>query len=76
MKTGPDDLAFPEVVKRGKGVFDFHHGLTKREYITIEAMKGLLANPKLGWKDDEIIADLAITQADAQIAALNKEESE
>lgn len=50
---------------------DLISGLTKREYIAIAAMQGLSANEGLKDSPAQVIAKLAVEQADALIAQLN-----
>jgi hypothetical protein len=66
MKTNPDDTAYP-ILDRVNCP-----GLTKREYFAAMAMQGLVANPD---RDASVEQDstLSVKQADALIAALNKE---
>ena len=49
------------------------NGLTKREYFAAMAMKGMIAG-NLNTKDIVQTANMAVTQADALIAELNKRE--
>lgn len=65
--TYPAALAFP--IATGTRL---ETGLTKREAFAMAAMQGLCAAPDSGqWKAGQI-ANYAIEQADALIAALNK----
>lgn len=59
----PDTDAFPS---------DHQQGLTKREYFASQAMIGLLSNPNLGGNDSDIIAKIAVDQADRLFEALNE----
>jgi hypothetical protein len=71
-RTDPDDYAFP--------VADSHWtGLTKREYIAVAALQGLLSNPNVG--EGEHLADYsfakeAVRQADDLIAELQSSHEE
>ena len=44
-----------------------HFGLTTRDYIAIQAMTGLLANPNHALTSEENIAKIAYKMADAMI---------
>ena len=59
MATNGDDMAYPR--------------FTKREEFAKAAMQGLLAHPENGNRSPKITAQWAVEQADALIAALNKE---
>jgi len=48
--------------------------LSKREYFASLAMQGLCANADVGSSPENRIAKYAVEQADALIAALNKED--
>lgn len=56
----------------------YHDGLTKLEYASIQAMKGLLSNPSLpGWLRDENTTDveeLAIKRAKGLFTQLKREQ--
>jgi hypothetical protein len=67
IKTNPDDHVFPGVDVKGS--------LTKREIFTLGAMIGFCANPGCSDMMEDRLAQLAVLQADAQIAALNKEQA-
>ena len=51
---------------------DIMYGLTKREYIAISAMQGMLASGYGDFKDahQDYIAELAVKQSDALLSAL------
>lgn len=65
-----DEPAFPQRLMNDP---DYAVGLTKREYIAIEAMKGFCSNP--GWDGVKygVLAAAAFAQADAMIAEGEKE---
>jgi hypothetical protein len=44
-----------------------HFGITTRDYIAIQAMAGLSANPELTQRSFDELADMAYRQADAMI---------
>lgn len=74
MKTYGDNTAFPR-----DNLKQIEYGLTKREFIAIMAMQGLLSNSHdngmlkpLSMANRHEIAELAVSQADALIAELNK----
>jgi len=85
METDPSDSAFPVSVRRGENYVDDDGcskyrtvtlavgGLTKREYFAAKAMQGMLAHETIGLRNEGIIAQLAVKQADALIAALNED---
>ncbi len=79
MKTNPDDTAMPTnslVFPNNGEVMYGQNGLTKREYFAAMALQGILAGTSgveslasigpSGW------ASVAVSQADALIAELNK----
>jgi hypothetical protein len=60
---------------------DLHTGLTKREYFTVMAMQGMLANPNTGFQneggrfiDPSLVAQGSIKFADELLKQLNKSE--
>lgn len=59
------DNAFPIHAENRAGYL--HFGLEARDYIAIQAMAGLSANPELNERSWEDIADMAYKQADAMI---------
>lgn len=59
------DKAFPLHAENHAGYF--FPGLTVRDYIAIQAMTGLSANPEQNGRSFEDIADMAYRQADAMI---------
>lgn len=56
-----------------KGIDADFGGLTLRQYFIGAALTGLCAHKALGLEDEDQIAELAIDQADAVIAALEQE---
>lgn len=70
--TDPNSPAYPIPREFRHDTYD---GLTKREHFAAMAMQGLLANPELSQQSYDTTAACAIKQADALLAALNKEES-
>lgn len=62
-----DKNVFPYRLRRGDGSTTVYTGLTARDYIAIQAMTGLSANPEFTKKGYEEIADMAYKQADAMI---------
>lgn len=74
MKTEPNEpIGFGsyEAVESARGISE---GLTKREYFAAMAMQGLCASGANDFNCDHVkhIANIAVTQADALINALNK----
>lgn len=65
--TNPDDPAYPN---DQQGTYP---GLTKREDFAKAAMIGFLANRDYSDETPQVIGHLAVEQADAAIAELNKE---
>lgn len=59
------DNAFPIHAENRAGYL--HFGLEVRDYIAIQAMTGLSANPGQNERSFEDIADMAYKQADAMI---------
>lgn len=51
----------------------FHAGLTKREYFSVLALQGLMANPNTCPDDIDMITEDAVAIADSLIKELNKE---
>jgi hypothetical protein len=69
-----NDSAFPhEFGSTVTGSYNPECGLTKREYAAIEALKGLLANPKSEPEDVVHNRIVAVRNADGLIDELNKE---
>lgn len=62
-----DKNVFPYQLDEGNGNVTAYTGLTARDYIAIQAMTGLSANPELNERSWEDIADMAYKQADAMI---------
>jgi hypothetical protein len=58
---------FPYKLNNSNGVGTVYTGLTARDYIAIQAMVGLSANPGQNERSFEDIADMAYEQADAMI---------
>lgn len=75
MTTNPNAPVFPtppehyELKDKGQTP-----GLTKREAFAAMAMQGICAGPDFAGMSEETIAESAVSQADALIAALNREE--
>lgn len=80
MKTDPNESTTPIVgslhaAGTGVGSWYYEHtktGLTKREAFAMAAMQGLCGNPRIEF-NCAILSEFAVKQADALIAALNKE---
>lgn len=75
----PNDPAYPTdrklISETGSEILDNDKpGLTKREYIAIQAMQGLLANPQRSHLDAAELSAVAVSYADALITALQEEE--
>lgn len=70
--SNANDTAFP-VVHSGGGVQ--YYGLGKRELLAAMAMQGMLANPEGGDRHQDLIADYAVSYADALLAELAKVQS-
>lgn len=51
-----------------------HFGITARDYIAIQAMAGLSANPELTQRGFDEIADMAYKQADEMIKRSTRNE--
>jgi hypothetical protein len=62
-----DKNVFPYKLTNSNGVGTIYTGLTARDYIAIQAMTGLSANPEFTQKRFDEIADMAYEQADAMI---------
>ena len=85
MTTNPNDGAYPASVRKLENYMDEGGygrtrtitvqggGLTKREYFAGLAMQGLCASDDFSSAEAWHVAKLAVAQADALIAALNKE---
>lgn len=58
---------FPYQLDEGNGNVTVYAGLNARDYIAIQAMTGLSANPEFTRKGFDEIADMAYKQADAMI---------
>jgi hypothetical protein len=74
MKTNPNDICHQNISQDMKG--NFHHGLTKREYLAALAMQGILASGKLivvSVNDLQWAAKSAVIAADNLIQSLNEE---
>lgn len=66
MKTDPNDFAYP----RNNYECDINAGLTKREHFAAMAMQSFVAYGRAGTSFHTVAED-AVRQADALIAALN-----
>ena len=69
MKTEPNDCVSPignHTQHQAK------YGLTKREYFVAMAMQGMLSSDDFACSEPEFVSNLAVEQADALIAELNK----
>ena len=75
--TKPNDggPAFPRTVQNWNGSLDPEHGMSKRDYIAVHALAGILVHPTRyrpreggDWRSD--VAEEAVSLADAMIAAL------
>ncbi len=65
-----EEQAFPaESFSEKTNTFDYQKGLTKREYASIEAMKGMLSNHLLAYDN---MSRRAIEQADSLIKMLKE----
>lgn len=80
--TNPNDPAFPKVPTSQSDMGHSWPGLTKREWLIGEAMKGLLTNSSVtehfsidNSTAGELIAKGAEYMADAVLARLSKQES-
>ena len=62
-----DKNVFPYKLHNSNGQGTVYTGLTARDYIAIQAMIGLSANPEFTKKGYDEIADMAYKQADAMI---------
>lgn len=62
--SNPTDPAFPT---KSDGT---NTGLTKREYLSGEALKGLISNPESSQANKTDLANLAVVLADALLASL------
>lgn len=62
-----DKNIFPYALHNSNGQGTVYVGLTARDYIAIQAMTGLSANPELNDRGFDEIADMAYKQADAMI---------
>ena len=58
---------FPYRLRDDSGLTTVYTGLAARDYIAIQAMVGLFANPNLTEKGFDEIADIAYRQADEMI---------
>ena len=74
MKTNPDEAAFAGVTENryDPKLKKINPGLTKREYLAVLALQGILANPNKDYMTRDA-ADYAIESADDLIAELNEE---
>jgi hypothetical protein len=70
MKT--DKNVFPYKLRDGNGSATVYKGLNVRDYIAIQAMTGLSANPQLTERGFDEIADMAYRQADEMIKRSEK----
>lgn len=71
--TNPNDPAFPVNPTDSAGsIAEYTPGLTKREAFIKAAMQGYCSNPLLERETEIDIAFLAVRQADATIAEMNK----
>lgn len=62
-----DKNVFPYKLHNSNGQGTVYVGLTARDYIAIQVMVGLSANPEFTKKGYDEIADMAYKQADAMI---------
>lgn len=62
-----DKNVFPYKLNNSNGVGTVYTGLNVRDYIAIQAMTGLSANPVFKDKSYTEIADMSYKQADAMI---------
>lgn len=62
-----DKNVFPYKLYDSNGKGTVYVGLTARDYIAIQVMVGLSANPELNDREFDEIADMAYKQADAMI---------
>jgi hypothetical protein len=67
-----DKNVFPYKLRDGNGSATVYKGLNVRDYIAIQAMTGLSANPELALKGFDEIADMAYNQADEMIKRSEK----
>lgn len=67
-----DKNVFPYKLRDGNGSGTVYKGLNVRDYIAIQAMTGLSANPQLTERGFDEIADMAYKQADAMIERSEK----
>lgn len=67
-----DKNVFPYKTYDSNGHGTVYTGLTARDYIAIQAMTGLSANPQLTERGFDEIADMAYRQADAMIERSEK----
>jgi len=79
METKPNDAAYPIDAETERATYRDGYGsagLTKREHFAALAMQGLLAKGAAAYmsaSEYAAVADWSVEQADALIAALNKE---
>lgn len=73
MTKNADEPAFPTQGNSAPG--ELVGGLTKREKFAETAMLGLLSNPNSDYPEIEELAEQAVMQADALLAALEKQPS-
>ena len=66
-----DQSAYP--VESKSAISENYHGLTKREYFAGLAMQGLLAHERSGNNNDAKLAEMAVSQADALLYELEKQ---
>lgn len=62
-----DKNVFPYKLRDVNGAATVYTGLKVRDYIAIQAMTGLSANPQLSERGFDEIADMAYKQADEMI---------
>lgn len=73
MTTDGNKPAYPyEELNGDRTTYQDHFGMTLREHYAGLAMQGAITNPAYEHWTVEQVAELAVRQADALIAALNK----